>query len=60
VAVKESLKQMDGSGPMHKPVIGRLALAGMRTAMGTVNHLPAVKRRMVAAEASFRDQDRED
>jgi hypothetical protein len=37
---------MDGDGIMHKPLIGRLALAGMRTGMGIVNHLPPLKQRM--------------
>ncbi|MEU4392852.1 NAD(P)/FAD-dependent oxidoreductase [Kribbella sp. NPDC023855] len=45
-AVIKSREQMDAGDPMHKPVVGRLVLAGMRTAMRIVNHLPPVKRRM--------------
>jgi 2-polyprenyl-6-methoxyphenol hydroxylase-like FAD-dependent oxidoreductase len=45
-AVLKSREQMDGDGIMHKPLIGRLALAGMRTGMRIVNHLPPLKQRM--------------
>ncbi|MGH3501937.1 MAG: FAD-dependent oxidoreductase [Nocardioidaceae bacterium] len=55
-AIKASLAQMSGNGPLHKPVIGRLALAAMRTAMRTVNHVPPLKRRMTASYQTFRDQ----
>ena len=34
-AVLKSRAQMTSDDPVHKPVIGRLALAGMRTAMRT-------------------------
>ena len=43
-AVKESLKQQGGDSILHKPVLGRIALAGMRTGMRLVNHLPPLKR----------------
>lgn len=43
-AVKESLKQQGGDSVLHKPVIGRIALAAMRTGMRLVNHLPPLKR----------------
>lgn len=56
-AVNKSLKQMSGDDPIHKPVLGRVVLAGMRTGMRTVNHLPPVKRRMAASQQSFRDRD---
>jgi hypothetical protein len=59
-AVEKSLDQMSGNGPMHKPVIGRVVLAGMRTAMRTVDHLPAVKRRMAASENALRGHDRDE
>ncbi|TDD60962.1 FAD-dependent monooxygenase [Kribbella antibiotica] len=59
-AVVKSRAQMTSDDPMHKPVIGRLALAGMRTAMRTVNHLPPVKRRMRESMLAFRGADREE
>ena len=59
-AVEKSLDQMSGNGPMHKPVIGRVVLAGMRTAMRTIDHLPAVKRRMAASENALRGHDRDE
>ena len=59
-AVKESLKQMSGADPIHKPVIGRLVLAGMRTGMRAVNHLPPLKKRMTTSQQSFRNQDHDD
>lgn len=59
-AVKDSLKQMSGDNPMHKPVVGRVVLAGMRTGMRIANHLPPVKNRMAASEQTYRDRDTED
>jgi 2-polyprenyl-6-methoxyphenol hydroxylase-like FAD-dependent oxidoreductase len=59
-AVRQSLEQMRGSDPIHKPVLGRLMLAGMRTGMRTVNHLPPVKHRMEQAQRAFRGHDRDD
>lgn len=59
-AVVESRKQMSGDGPLHKPVIGRLVLAGMRTGMRTVNRIPAIKRRMAAQTEAYRGLDRDD
>ncbi|MGY0235681.1 FAD-dependent oxidoreductase [Longispora urticae] len=53
-AVAASKKQMSGADPIHRPVLGRAVLAGMRTGMRLVNHVPALKRRMAAAEQSFR------
>lgn len=58
-AVKESLKQMSGSSPIHTPVLGRVVLAGMRTGMRLVNHLPAIKNRITASQQSERGHDRE-
>jgi 2-polyprenyl-6-methoxyphenol hydroxylase-like FAD-dependent oxidoreductase len=57
-AVLKSRAQMTSDDPVHKPVIGRLALAGMRTAMRTVNHLPPVKRRMRDSMMAYRGADR--
>jgi 2-polyprenyl-6-methoxyphenol hydroxylase-like FAD-dependent oxidoreductase len=45
-AVLKSREQMDGDAIIHKPLLGRLALAGMRTGMRIVNHLPPLKQRM--------------
>ena len=51
---------MTSDDPVYKPVIGRLALAGMRTAMRTVNHLPPVKRRMRDSMLAYRGADRDE
>lgn len=45
-AVLKSREQMNGDDLIHKPVVGRAMLAGMRTGMRVVNHLPPLKRRM--------------
>lgn len=58
-AVLESRKQMDGDGLIHKPVVGRAVLAGMRTGMRLVNHLPPVKKRMADAQQRYRGADRD-
>ena len=58
-AVLESRKQMSGDNPLHKPVIGRLALAGMRTSMRAMNHIPPVKKRMAAQQSTYRGLDRD-
>ncbi len=57
-AVLESRKQMDGDGLIHKPVVGRAVLAGMRTGMRIVNHLPPIKKRMADAQQRYRGADR--
>jgi 2-polyprenyl-6-methoxyphenol hydroxylase-like FAD-dependent oxidoreductase len=59
-AVVESRKQMDGDGPIRRPVVGRAVLAGMRTGMRIVNRLPPVKRRMADAQQRYRGADREE
>lgn len=59
-AVLKSRRQMSGRDPVHKPVIGRVLLAGMRTAMRTVNHVPPLKRRMRDAMLDFRGAEREE
>ncbi|HEU5012608.1 MAG TPA: NAD(P)/FAD-dependent oxidoreductase [Roseiflexaceae bacterium] len=58
-AVLKSREQMDGNGPMHKPVIGRVVLAGMRTSMRFVNAVPPLRRRMAEATLRYRDTERE-
>jgi 2-polyprenyl-6-methoxyphenol hydroxylase-like FAD-dependent oxidoreductase len=57
-AVIKSRAQMTADDPVHKPVIGRLVLAGMRTAMRAVNHLPPAKRRMRDSMLAYRGADR--
>jgi 2-polyprenyl-6-methoxyphenol hydroxylase-like FAD-dependent oxidoreductase len=57
-AVQDSLKQMSGSNPIHTPVLGRVVLAGMRTGMRLVNHLPPLKNRMTASQQSLRGHGR--
>ena len=59
-AVLKSRAQMTSDDPVHKPGIGRLALAGMRTAMRTVNHLPPAKRRMRDSMLAYRGADRDE
>jgi 2-polyprenyl-6-methoxyphenol hydroxylase-like FAD-dependent oxidoreductase len=57
-AVIKSRQQMSASDPVHKPVIGRVVLAVLRTAMRTVNHVPALKRRMRDSMLTYRGADR--
>jgi 2-polyprenyl-6-methoxyphenol hydroxylase-like FAD-dependent oxidoreductase len=57
-AVIRSRAQMTADDPVHKPVVGRLALAGLRTAMRAVNHLPPAKRRMRDSMLAYRGADR--
>ena len=56
-AVKKSRKQMTASNPVHTPVIGRAVLAGMRTSMRIINHLPPVKNSMARAQRADRGHD---
>jgi 2-polyprenyl-6-methoxyphenol hydroxylase-like FAD-dependent oxidoreductase len=46
-AVIESRKQMNAHDSIHKPLVGRLQLAGMRAAMRLINTMPPVKRRIL-------------
>jgi hypothetical protein len=57
-AVTRSRQRMNAGDPVHKPVVGRVVLAGRRTGMRLVNRLPAVKRRMARTEQRFRGADR--
>jgi hypothetical protein len=45
-AVLESRKQMNAGDLIHKPVLGRLQLAAMRSGMRLGNSVPALKRRI--------------
>lgn len=58
-AVLKSREQMDGNGAIHKPVIGRAVLAGMRTGMRLVNHTPPLKKRMAESMERYRGADRD-
>lgn len=58
-AVLKSREQMDGNGAIHKPVIGRAMLAGMRAGMRLVNHTPPLKRRMAESMERYRGADRD-
>ncbi|MFH8409170.1 FAD-dependent oxidoreductase [Streptomyces sp. NPDC018019] len=57
-AVRKSLAQMSGNALIHKPVIGRAALAATRTGMRIINHLPPLKRKMAASQQTYRGRDR--
>jgi len=53
-AVAESRKQFDEHDPIHRPLVGHVALGAMRTGLRVVNNVPLLKRRMIAAEHRFR------
>ncbi|MCQ4084229.1 FAD-dependent monooxygenase [Streptomyces sp. RB6PN25] len=59
-AVIESKKQTSGDQPVHKPYIGRLALAGMRGFLWTAARVPAMKRKMAEDIYVYRGGDRDD
>jgi 2-polyprenyl-6-methoxyphenol hydroxylase-like FAD-dependent oxidoreductase len=59
-AVEKSREQMDGNGLIHKPVIGRVMLEGMRAGMRIANHLPPIKRRMAEGLTRERGAGREE
>ena len=54
VAVLESRKQMDARDPIHRPVVGRVLLAAMRTSMRIVNAVPTLKNKMRDSELKLR------
>lgn len=58
-AVTKSREQMDGNDPIHKPIIGRIALMVMRAGMRFVNAMPPLKRRMGEAQQRYRGAERE-
>jgi 2-polyprenyl-6-methoxyphenol hydroxylase-like FAD-dependent oxidoreductase len=58
-AVLKSRKQMTNADPIHKPMIGRIMLALMRTAMRVVNHVPALKQRMAHSMLEYRGSGRD-
>ncbi|TCO65174.1 FAD-dependent oxidoreductase [Actinocrispum wychmicini] len=58
-AVVKSRERFDGNSIAHKPVIGRLGLAGMRTGMRFANHFRPLKRKILKADARNRDHARQ-
>jgi hypothetical protein len=54
VAVLESRKQMDARDSIHRPVIGRVLLAVIRTSMRIVNAIPVLKNKMRDSELRLR------
>ncbi|HXZ09378.1 MAG TPA: NAD(P)/FAD-dependent oxidoreductase [Paraburkholderia sp.] len=58
-AVAESRKQFDERDVVHRPIVGRVALGAMRTAMRVVNNVPPLKRRMIDSENRFRGAEEE-
>src|SRR4029453_3781263 len=57
-AVLKSREQMTPSDPIHKPVIGRLVLGLLRTAMRVTNHVRPLKERMARAMLQYRARGR--
>ncbi|PCE26098.1 FAD-binding monooxygenase [Paraburkholderia acidicola] len=55
--VAASRKRFDEHDPIHRPVVGRIALGAMRTGLRVVNNVPLLKRRMIDAENQFRGSD---
>jgi 2-polyprenyl-6-methoxyphenol hydroxylase-like FAD-dependent oxidoreductase len=53
-AVLESRKQMDANSLIHRPVLGRIQLAIMRSAMRFVNAVPFLKGRMLESQTKLR------
>ena len=58
-AVLKSREQMTDEAPIHKPVIGRIALAAMRTAMRVTNHVRPLKQRMARSISEYRGAGRD-
>jgi 2-polyprenyl-6-methoxyphenol hydroxylase-like FAD-dependent oxidoreductase len=59
-AVEASLENQGADNPLYKPVLGRLMLAGMRTAFRIVDRVPPLKRRMAASLVKSRGAGREE
>jgi 2-polyprenyl-6-methoxyphenol hydroxylase-like FAD-dependent oxidoreductase len=58
-AVLKSREQMTDENPIHKPVIGRIVLAIMRTAMRITNHVRPLKKRMARSMLEYRGAGRD-
>jgi 2-polyprenyl-6-methoxyphenol hydroxylase-like FAD-dependent oxidoreductase len=59
-AVLKSRQQMAADDPIHKPLIGRLVLGLLRTAMRVTNHVPQLKERMARSMLQYRGAGRDD
>jgi 2-polyprenyl-6-methoxyphenol hydroxylase-like FAD-dependent oxidoreductase len=53
-AILDSRKQMDARDMIHKPIIGRLQLAAMRTTLRIMNAVPKLKHRMQESQMRLR------
>jgi 2-polyprenyl-6-methoxyphenol hydroxylase-like FAD-dependent oxidoreductase len=58
-AVLKSRRHMTDGDPIHKPVVGRIALGLMRTAMRVTNHVPPLKKRMARSMLEYRGAGRD-
>jgi 2-polyprenyl-6-methoxyphenol hydroxylase-like FAD-dependent oxidoreductase len=58
-AVLKSREQMTDQDPIHKPVIGRLVLGLLRTAMRVTNHVPPLRERMARSILEYRGAGRD-
>jgi 2-polyprenyl-6-methoxyphenol hydroxylase-like FAD-dependent oxidoreductase len=58
-AVLKSREQMTDEDPIHKPVIGRIVLALMRTAMRVTNHVRPLRERMARSMLNYRGAGRD-
>jgi 2-polyprenyl-6-methoxyphenol hydroxylase-like FAD-dependent oxidoreductase len=59
-AVLKSREQMTADDPIHKPLIGRLMLGLLRTAMRVTNHVRPLKERMAGSMLQYRGAGRDD
>jgi 2-polyprenyl-6-methoxyphenol hydroxylase-like FAD-dependent oxidoreductase len=58
-AVLKSRAQMTDEDPIHKPVIGHVVLALLRTAMRVTNHVSPLKKRMARSMLEYRGAGRD-
>jgi 2-polyprenyl-6-methoxyphenol hydroxylase-like FAD-dependent oxidoreductase len=58
-AVLRSREQMTDEDRIHKPVIGRVVLALLRTAMRVTNHVSPLKKRMARSMLEYRGAGRD-
>jgi 2-polyprenyl-6-methoxyphenol hydroxylase-like FAD-dependent oxidoreductase len=58
-AVLKSREQMTNHNPIHKPLIGRLVLGLLRTAMRVTNRVPPLKQRMARSMLQYRGAGRD-
>jgi 2-polyprenyl-6-methoxyphenol hydroxylase-like FAD-dependent oxidoreductase len=58
-AVLKSREQMTDENPIHKPAIGRIVLAMVRTAMRITHHVPPLKKRVARSMLDYRGAGRD-